>query len=50
MTVYNCKIWIPENDLGVLSGYYDNNGVVTLLRMYCDKPEVVYFIADMMEE
>ncbi len=41
--------YIPENDLGVTDGYYDRADLVRLLRENCDKPDVVYFIADMLE-
>ena len=43
------EIYIPDNELGIAEGYYDQNGIVNLLRQNADKAEVVYFIADMME-
>tara|TARA_R100000781_G_scaffold64125_2_gene40552 strand:+ start:1449 stop:1601 length:153 start_codon:yes stop_codon:yes gene_type:complete len=50
MAVFGGKMWIPENNLGIPEGHYDNNEIVTLLRMHCERPEVIYYIADMMEE
>lgn len=41
--------FIPENDLGILSGYYETNDVVTLLRKHRFDPEMIQFIADMLE-
>ena len=40
---------IPGNDLGVTDGYYGRADLVKLLRDNCEKPDVVYFIADMLE-
>jgi len=44
------KLYIPENDCGIEEGYYSMNEVVQLLRDNCKKPDVVYFLADMLEE
>ncbi|HUV04156.1 MAG TPA: hypothetical protein VMX94_03515 [Armatimonadota bacterium] len=43
-------LYIPENDVGLESGYYTLNALVALLRQYADEPRVIKFIADMMEE
>lgn len=42
-------IYIPENDFGILEGYYSTNEIVNLLRKNCNNPQAVQFIADMME-
>ena len=42
-------IYIPENESGVREGYYEMNQLVQLLRDNCEKPRVIYFLADMME-
>jgi hypothetical protein len=41
---------IPENDYGIKEGYYIGNALVQLLRDNKDKPDVIQFIADMLEE
>lgn len=41
--------YIPENDFGVTEGQYGRADLVKLLRDSCRKPDVVYFIADMLE-
>ena len=40
----------PENEYGIEEGYYIGNAIVKLLRDNKDKPEVIEFIADMLEE
>ena len=50
MSLKDWKLYIPENDCGIENGYYSMNEVVALLRKYAEKPDVVYFIADMLEE
>ncbi len=44
------QIFIPENEYGIEEGYYLGNAIVKLLRDYKDRPEVIEFIADMLEE
>ncbi len=44
------QTFIPDNEYGVVEGYYIGNAIVELLRKYKDKPEVIEFIADMLEE
>ncbi len=44
------RIYIPENDHGVVDGYYDTNELVELLRRHKCDPDVIHFLADMMEE
>jgi hypothetical protein len=43
-------LFIPENEYGIKEGYYTINEIVEILRSNCRRPEVVHFIADMMEE
>ena len=45
---YQCLI--PENEYGIEEGYYIGNALVQLLRDNKDKPDVIQFIADMLEE
>ena len=42
-------IYIPVNDVGVPQRRYGRADLVKLLRDNSDKPDVVYFIADMLE-
>lgn len=44
------QTFIPENEYGIEEGYYLGNAIVKLLRGYKDRPEVIEFIADMLEE
>ncbi len=44
------QLLIPENEYGIEEGYYIGNAIVKLLRDNKDKPEVIEFIADMLEE
>tara|TARA_R100001086_G_C11747333_1_gene234273 strand:+ start:47 stop:187 length:141 start_codon:yes stop_codon:yes gene_type:complete len=43
-------LYIPENKLGVMEGYYNRNQFVKLMRDNCKDPKVIYFLADMLEE
>ena len=43
-------LFIPENEYGIKEGYYTINEIVQMLRANCRRPEIVRFIADMMEE
>ncbi len=49
MSEFSGTLYIPNNELGIEEGYYLVNEVVELLREYCDRPEVVRFVADMLE-
>ena len=48
---------VPDNEEGcnegypggILPGHYTMNQLVEMLRMYKDNPEVIEFIADMLE-
>lgn len=42
-------LYIPGNDAGVSGGRYGRADLVKLLRDNCEEPDVVYFIADMLE-
>lgn len=45
------RVFFPENDsMPIREGYYALNDVVTLLRNNRNRPEVVQYIADMLEE
>ena len=44
------QLFIPENEYGIEEGYYIGNAIVKLLREYKGRPEVIEFIADMLEE
>jgi hypothetical protein len=44
------QTFIPDNEFGVEEGYYIGNAIVELLRSYKDRPDVIEFIADMLEE
>ena len=43
-------IEVPENEYSIEEGYYIGNAIVKLLRDNKDKPDVIQFIADMLEE
>lgn len=43
------NIYIPENEYGILEGYYSTNEIANLLRENCNNPHLVSFIADMLE-
>ena len=44
------QCFIPENEYGIDEGYYIGNALVQLLRDNKNKPDVIQFIADMLEE
>lgn len=44
------QTFIPENEYGIKEGYYLGNAIVDLLREYKDRPNIIEFIADMLEE
>ena len=46
LTPNKMLLLIPENDHGIPAGYQDP---VALLREHCRNPDIVHFIADMME-
>jgi hypothetical protein len=50
MSPRDWTLFIPDNDYGIEKGYYSMNELVQMLRANCDKPDVVHFLADMMEE
>ncbi|GAX48517.1 hypothetical protein [Pseudolactococcus reticulitermitis] len=43
------EVYFPDNEHSIEEGYCSWSGLVNLLRINSDKPEVVRFIADMME-
>ena len=45
----NLKLYLPPSLDMTESGYFDHNGVVTLLRKYKGSPESIQFIADMLD-
>jgi hypothetical protein len=48
--VLRFQCFIPENEYGIEEGYYIGNALVQLLRDNKNKPEVIQFIAAMLEE
>ena len=42
-------VFMPSNEFGIDERYFNVNQLVKLLKANKDKPEVVQFIADMME-
>jgi len=44
------SLYIPENKVGVMEGYYSRNQFVKLMRDNCKDSEAIYFLADMLEE
>ncbi len=44
------QVFIPENEYGIEEGYYIGNTIVKLLRDNKNNPDVIQFIADMLEE
>ena len=38
-----------EPTAGIKPGYYDQNGLVELLREHAENPEAIRYIADMLE-
>lgn len=41
-------VFIPLNETIVENGYYNNNGLVKMLRKYKGNPDAIHFIADML--
>lgn len=50
LLILRFQCFIPENEYGIEEGYYIGNALVQLLRDNKNKPEVIQFIADMLEE
>lgn len=44
------QLLIPDNEYGIPAKYYIGNEIVKLLRDYKNNPDVIQFIADMLEE
>ena len=44
------KVFIPSNEYGIAEKYYKMNDIVVFLRGNKNNPEVIQFIADMLEE
>jgi hypothetical protein len=44
------QLLIPDNEYGIEEGYYIGNAIVKLLRDNKNNPDVIQFIADMLEE
>ena len=44
------SLYIPENKVGVMEGYYSRNQFVKLMRDHSHDPKAIYFLADMLEE
>ena len=49
MTTPEPFIYLPENDYGIAAGYFDREGFVRLMRQYKGEPDVIQFLADMLE-
>jgi hypothetical protein len=43
------RIYIPDNNYGIVSKYYSQNEITQLLRDFRKYPKIVQFIADMLE-
>jgi hypothetical protein len=43
------KVFIPGNEFDIAEGYYDQRGIVELLRKYAGDVRAIRFIADMLE-
>lgn len=43
------KVYIPSNEFKIRQGYYSRNRFVALMRKYKNNPEIVQFLADMLE-
>jgi hypothetical protein len=43
------KIFIPTNNYDIIPGYYTLQDIVNLLRECKNNPDVIQFIADMLE-
>ena len=44
------KLYIPENEYFIQEGYYTNDMLADLLRFHRHNPDIIYFIADMLED
>ena len=44
------EVYIPSNLHRIKEGYYSLNDFVDLLREYKNSPDIVQFLADMLEE
>ncbi len=44
------QLLIPENEYRIPAKYYIGNEIAKLLRDYKNNPDVIQFIADMLEE
>ena len=44
------KLFIPENEFDIREGYYSNDDIAELLRLNKNFPDVIQFIADMVED
>ena len=43
-------VYIPENNFDISAGYYSLDMLADLLRRYRNDPDIIYFIADMLED
>lgn len=43
------RVFIPDNEFDIPEGYYDQRGVVELLRKFAGDVRAIRFIADMLE-
>jgi len=43
-------VFVPTNDYGISTGYYSRDEFADLLREHRDNPDVVWFLADLLEE
>jgi hypothetical protein len=48
--MFNYGVFIPVNKYDIGKGYYTINQIVDLLRDYKNNPEIIQFLADMLEE
>ncbi|KYC46765.1 MAG: hypothetical protein AMQ74_01757 [Candidatus Methanofastidiosum methylothiophilum] len=44
------EVYIPENSVGIIEGYYTLGEIIVLLKAFNDKPEIIQFLAEMMED
>ena len=49
MSPQDWRLFVPDNDHGIKEGYYSMNEVVALLRTHAEQPDIIRFIADMLE-
>jgi len=42
-------LYVPRNKHAVPVGYYSRNRFVDLLRRFSEKPDTIWFLADMLE-